>query len=580
MPVVSLTIDDTNRTILTDAYFKIIQDIVSTVKIPHTSLVVLHKDNEVTLTDNKTTASGVQQSNLPSTAAKRRIITSITEEYNEDELTTSAVHQQATYPIFQDQDINVYVYPIYVKSDITIEFSYISPSKMEANKIRDDIRIRLSQTRNITLHDIEYNVIIPEVVEDFIEDIHKLKSRLVPQSLEDYFREHSTKRIHVLTDMANKENARLAVNEKQIRIVGLFDFNSMPEKVETDGENNNYKVSFTYKLSIDVPRAMVLRYPVMVCNKPLPAKYLQFIEDNKVYSKEEHKTEHNYTSLGLASLSHFEAHRQLENRIDIKLPINVPLFDDFNIREGHKGYCILASFLTDVNETDKRSLCNLREIDPYYIPDLLLNYLINGEKNYAINPFMSFIYLGLYQDDIHFDNNILTIDADLNIKSKVDLTLFKPVRVTLSFILDITMLDQGAVSRLLGNLDVLYLFLNEYIKIYNNFKTEASTLVITDNMFYKLYIYLLNYFITKSDFDALSKIISLVEPDKYIYNSLSSILYNNYPNMYRYLTLHNVIDPAKTNKTLNKDQYGMDNSAMKTVETQYIIALRKNDQNG
>ncbi len=592
MPVVSLTLEDTNRTILADAYFKIIQDIVETVKIPYASLVVVHKDTEVTLTDNKTNVSGLQQTNLPSTAAKRRIITSITEEYNEDELTTTAVHQQAAYPIFQDQDINVYIYPIYVKSDIVIEFSYISPSKIEANRIRDDIRIRLSQTRNITIHDIEYNILVPDIVEEFIADVHTLKSRLVPQTLEDYFKEHSTKRIHIMTDMSNKENAKLAVNERQVRIVGLFDFNSMPEKIEIDNENNNYKVNFSYKLSIDVPRAIVMRYPVMICNRPLQSKYLQFIEDAKVQSKEEYKRDLNYTSQSLHALSHFEAHRQLENRVDIKLPINVPLFDDFNKREGHKGYCILASFLTDVNETDKRTLFNLRDIDPYYIPEPLLQFIAAGERTYIVNPFMSFLYLGLYQDDIHFDNNILTIDNNLNIKSKVDLTLFKPIRVTLSFVLDINMLDQRALNRLLANEEMLLLFLNEYVRVYNNYKTEISTNIIPDNTFYKTFVHMLYHFINRDNFTMLSGIMTILYSDPYIYENTTSILYSNYPDIYRYLKIHTelgvtlttedlhrnqkgILDDSKTNKNANHLHTGIENYAMRTVMTNYVISLRQ-----
>jgi len=572
MPVVSLTLEDTNRSILSSAYFKIIQDIVESIKIPYSTLVVMHRDMESTLTDNKTNVSGLSQDNLPSTVSKRRIIASITEEYNEDELTTTAIHQLSSYPIFQDLDVNVFVYPIYIKSDINIEFSYISPSKIEANRIRDDIRIRLSQTRNINIHDIDYDILIPEIVEDFITDVYELKNRLVPQSLEDYFREHSTKRIHLLTDLSNKENSKLAISEKQIRIVGLFDFSSMPEKIEVD--NNNYKVTFNYKLTLDVPRAIVLRYPVMICNKTLPSKYLQFIEDSKIQSKEEYKKDVNYIN-NLRELSYFEAHRQLENRVDIKLPMNIPLFDDFNIREGHKGYCIIISFLTDINETDKKTLFNLRDIEPYYFDSTILNFILNGEKNYIINPYMSFLYLGLYQDDVHFDNNILEIDNDLNIKSKVELSLFKPTRVVLSFILDITALDNRAITRLLTNKDILYIFIQEYIYVYNNYKTELSRNIIPDNTFYKTLTYILYHFIKIDDLDALLKIFNLLKIDNYIYNNLISILKNNYPNIFFYINNNNLIDLTNVNINLNIHHTNIENYSMRTVMSDYIVALRQ-----
>jgi hypothetical protein len=52
MPTVSLTLEDTNRTILNNAYFKIINDIVEATKIPHSAVVAVHKDIDYTYTDH------------------------------------------------------------------------------------------------------------------------------------------------------------------------------------------------------------------------------------------------------------------------------------------------------------------------------------------------------------------------------------------------------------------------------------------------------------------------------------------------------------------------------------------------
>ncbi|NTW90409.1 MAG: hypothetical protein HGA35_00400, partial [Erysipelotrichaceae bacterium] len=530
MPTVSLTLEDTNRSILNNAYFKIINDIVDTVKIPANTVVAVHKDIDYTLTDNKTNVTGVEAKNLPSTASLRRIQASITEEYNEDALTTTAVHQVSAFPIFEDRDISVTVFPIYVKSDVTIEFSYFTPSKTEANRIRDDIRIRLSQTRNIGMHEIEYDIMLPEVVEEFVADIHVLKNRLVPQPLQQYFAEHSTKRMHLITDLSNSENARIAIYEKQVRIVGLFDFSSMPEKVEADNENGNYKVSFSYKLSFDVPRAIGLRYPVMICNKVLPSKYVKFIEDGKVYSLEERKKNLGYTQ-SLHALSHFEAHRQLENRVDINFPINIPAFDDFDVRQGHKCYVIVASFLTDVNETDKRTLLNLRDIEPFYIPEKILNFISLGEHAFVKSPYSSFLYFGIHQDDAYFDA-MSVVTPDLTIKATNDLSLMKPVRVTLSLIIDLTMLNKDAINRLLTNEDMLLIFVAEWLNVYDNFKTEFSRTFGSMDDIYKIFIYIIDYLRNRSLNDLLGKILTLLQTNPYLYDGLINILYDKFPDLY------------------------------------------------
>lgn len=571
MPTVSLTLEDTNHTILNNAYFKIINDIVEATKIPHSAVVAVHKDIDYTLTDHKTNESGVEKKNLPSTASLRRVQASITEEYNEDELTTTAVHQVSAYPIFEDRDIDVFVFPIYVKSDIVIEFNYFTPSKAEANRIRDDIRIRLSQTRNIGIHDIEYDILLPEIVEEFIADVHTLKNRLVPQSLEDYFAEHSTKRMHLITDMANKENAKIAIFEKQVRILGLFDFSSMPEKVDADNENSTYKVSFSYKLSFDVPRAIGIRYPVMICNKLLPAKYVQFIEDNKVNSIEESKRNLSYTQ-SLHALSHFEAHRQLENKVDINYPINIPAFDDFHVRQAHKGYVILTSFLTEVNEVDKKSLLNLKEIDPFYIPDNLIAYLQNGEYQYAKLPYMSFLYFGIHQEGSLFDAPC-EIDQDLNIRSVNELSLMKPVRVTLSIIIDVTMLDKRAIDRLLDNEDILLLFVREWINVFNNFKTEFSRTFTNINDIMRMFIYLINHYRNRDNLVSLEKLLNTIKLDKYLFELLTDVLFNMFHDLFGFLNNKGLM--SANNKNLYSDyNYNDTEGVMKTIMSTHVVALR------
>lgn len=546
MPVVSLTLEDTNRTILANAYSKIVQDIVDNIKIPYGALVVMHKDIEVSLTDNKANAVSQGGDNLPSTVGRRRVQATISEDYNEDELTTTAVHQPSAYPIFRDDDVNVYVFPVYVKSDITIDFSYSSPSKTEATRIRDDIRLRLSQTRNINMHELDYDILIPEVVEDFIADVYDLKSRLVPQNLEDYFREHATKRVYPLTDMGNTANTKLAVKEKQIRIVGVYDMSSMPEKLETDNENNNYRVKFSYKFSMDVPRAIAMRYPVMIGNRPLPAKYIEFIEQNRINSQEEYKKELNYTG-SLRALSYFEAHRQLEDRVDIKLPMNIPGFDEFNLRQGHKGYGIVVSFLSQVNEDDCQGLFNLTDIDPYCIPDTLLNYIRDTERRYMTRPYGSFLYIALHQEGKHFDNGILEIDQDFNVRSKVKLDLMKPVRVTISVCIDLSYLEKDVLERLFINPDVYYIFLAEYINAYNNFKTEQQPL-ITDNGFYRDLLFMLNRYLGLGRLDVIKNVLSIVTRDHYIHRTLGRYLLSGALDTYKNLTKKNLI-------TIDPDTY-------------------------
>lgn len=584
MPVVAVTLEETNRSILSSVYYKIVEDIAEVIKIPKDTMTILFKDQEVSLTDSRPNVSVLDQENRPTTTTKRKIIVRINENYNEDELTTTSVTKQEFYPIFQDPQIGVVVAPIYIQTDVEIEFIYSTPSKTEAERIRDDIRLRLSQHRDITHHQVDYTLIIPTVVEEFISDVHTLKNRLIPQPLDQYFMNHSTNRVHAITDMSNESNMRLGVSERQVRIIGLFNFSSMPEKLTINREESTYEFKFDYKFTFSAPKAMSIRYPTMICNRTLPAKYLSFIQENKENSLREYKSNHNYIGNSLANLSYFEAHRQLENRVDINVPINLPLFDEFSIREGHRGFGVAASILTEVDETDNKSLFNLGDLDPYYIPDVILQFIKEGERRYVVEPYASFIYIGLHQDEKYFDAPLLEIDEHLNVKSKTKLQLFRPTRVTLSVNFDFSKLHENLHDRLLNNPEVLKIFIAEYLSAVNTYKNESDRRS-TDNTFFYFLIKVIYTYLNKEWYEHLKDIVGVISQDRYYSSTLGNILYNGYPDLTQQLINAGVIEISKPIFTVSvpdpnkpKDPLSEDNLLNKTnVDTYYKNHNRERD---
>ena len=252
MPVVVTSLEETNRSILNNAIYKIVVDVAKQLGIPSDVTVSMRNGMEISRTDGDTNVSINNAANLPKTAGSWRVTAIVSEDYDDNYLTSTVVSQPDAIPIFRDPHVDVAVWPIYVMSQITIAFNISSPSKSDLIRIRDDIRIRLSQGRNIMHHSTDYNYIIPSVIEDFISDVYDLKKRFYPQSLEDYFMSNSTKRVHMMTDMANKSNSRIAVRENLGHLVGTLDFSSMPEIIDQDHENNTYRLTIPYKLNMVV----------------------------------------------------------------------------------------------------------------------------------------------------------------------------------------------------------------------------------------------------------------------------------------------------------------------------------------
>ena len=585
MPVVSVILDEVDKSIHTKIESKIINDIASKIKLPDDILLIKHGGNDLVITDAKGNRSINEDTNTPTTSSKKRMLVSVSNEYQEDDVATAAIHQRSAYPIFVDNDISLQIYPVYIRNVLKIEFSYITNSLSEAKRIRDYIRLGLSQTRNVIMHEVDYTIIIPAVVENLIADVYDLKSRLYPQTLEQYFKQHSTNRIQLITDMANESNKRLAINEKQTRIIGQFEFNPIPEKVDSDMETSNYRLSFNYEVTMDIPRAIVMRYPVMICNKLLPNKYLEWVSDHKRDSYVESTRPHNYTSFHNYNLSMLESHQMTEKYVNINLPILIPDFDDFEHKFGHKGYALITSLLTTVDEDDKRSLFNLKDIgDDYHIRKEIIKYLEEGEYKKITTPYSSFLYLGLWQEDRFYDAAVLTVDKDLNVKSTRDIDVTKPVRVTLGLCTDLTYLLSSSTDRLVEHhhetiddykdyyetikpsdpvtpppvfdppKSILEIVIGEYINIQAAVKNDLNIKYVPEKITTDVLVKLVRPLIVRDDYISVSKIMDVIkESPSVTYNRVVIHLAEQYPNDYDLLIKNDILPDVDVSKVSRSD---------------------------
>lgn len=575
MPVAFIPLEETNRTILSASYYKVIQQVVQHTNIPYGTLIAMHKGMQINPTDNQSNLTSEQLANLPSTVSRRQVKVEITEEFNEDALGTTAVSYRDAPPIFADPQIDLLVYPVFVTTDVTLQITYTTPSKTEANKLRDDLRIKLSQMRNILHHEVDYDILVPAEIQEIIADCHDLKKRLYPSELSEYFHTFATRQTYMLTDTANPENAHLAVRERQVRIVGRFDFNPMPEVVEEDHDNNTYRLTIPYKFTMEVARGMCVSYNPTVCNRLMLSKYLKWVQDSKIKTREEYSRNLTYNHSG-AALSYFEAHRQLDYRIQNKLPLNLPLFDDFPMRQGHRGYVITTTFLTSINEGDRRTLFNLKQIPDFYMNEQLLEFIKAGEAPYVVRPYQSLFYFGLHYPDRYFDYDCLEITSDYWIKSKVDLPLDKPTRVSFSVLGDPAFFTKEMIERWFKRKDMVLLYLLEFMEVLNNYKHELRDVLADDLSFQMLVIRFLQKGVTDKDDSFLDKVLQICRKDNLVYERLINLLKVKHPTVLNQLIKLVDVTNLNPHKTMPPIGDGSgENWLMKTVMTAYTEAQRK-----
>ena len=497
------------------------------------SFTILSRNNDYTKTDNRNNLSVKSNVNIPRTVSDRRLIVSVEDNFDEDYISTTAIHRIEHPPIFNDTDVGVIITPIYLRTKLALNLSYVTPSESEAERIRNEMRMRVSQYRTQLIHEPSYSVIIPPEVEDFILTVHEMKNRITPIDLEGYIRSHSPRKLYPITDMSGLGNARLAVNEIQLEVFGSFE-NVLPEKIEFDRENNNFKINVQYNVPLDVPCGFSLRFPIACCNRVFPDKYIGFQIDDKPATIDNFERPTVKSQL-LFALHRLQQHQQLTVFNYRTRPINIPYIDDYVPKAKHSGYTHAYSFLIGVDETDRQTLLDLKDLGDVSFDPILLEFIRTTERVHCTTPNRSFMFFGLHQDGAYYDADRLTIDENLILKSTVPLDLYKPVRVTIGLANTLSLINKEAIERYIANPDILIRVVTEIVN--NNSATglKRPTIVENDTITSRVIISIITRLHDLEDIYNTLRVLLAIRQSPLIYNYVLSHLYHNVNTVYNEL---------------------------------------------
>lgn len=442
MPIVSTTIPEVDQAVVRPALIDILTQLQPVLNLPSDTRIMYPGEIGV-MPVAGSYLSDEDRRAIYNTG--KYLYVEIDETYNEDMMGSTASHRVEHPYHVHDPEIGLAMWTTYLNTEYTINVRYTSASKNEAIRWRDDLYARLTQMRDMLVHHITYHYAIPPVYWGLLKDVWRLKARLDPSlSYEAYVRSCLSAQAASVASITGEE-VNVVLGERQSRIIGTFDFSPMPEKITRD-DTGIWTCTFGYKVRFDKPALMVVRYPVMVYNRMLPAKYLEWILD-----RDDDRRHATIRSVSMDALAMFESTAQIDGYSNIYVPYRIPEVDEMQVRTGPAGYASALSVLVEVDETDGVSLFNLDELSPYRLDEAIMQYLRDGEYRYVSRPYESFIYLGLYEDYQHLASGLIEVDSNLNLKSRIKLDLRRVHHVMVSLCVDLNMIRREAVERLKAN---------------------------------------------------------------------------------------------------------------------------------
>lgn len=441
MPNVSILVPETNQSVLRPVVMGIVRDLMYITKIPKETSILYPEDGGKIAQPGSTIASSEEERSVFPNMDK--ILIEVDESDNSASILSTAIARPEHLPVFLDDEIGVFIKPIYSYADIQITFKFMASSRSQAIRWRDDIKMRTSAGRDINLHKLTYHYIIPDKIIEILKEIHTLREKQAGygDEFEKYLLDNSTGRFTEVTNLGGS-NVRPAIGESQMRVQGIFNFEFAPEKIENDSDNNGWVGSFTYKFSFDKPVACNLRYPAMVHNTLIKKSLMP---SEHAYDIDEH---FQTFSLSLSALNFFEAQLQTEKAINFKSSIVIPPFDEFIPASIPSGTVSIFSALCQLNNQDKKNLVNLKELGEVVLDSDVMTFIRESEWCYLTKPYKSIFNVALYKSMYLSAWQNIEVTAQLDVKAIADLSLRTSHRVRLSIVADLGLLDKQALERL------------------------------------------------------------------------------------------------------------------------------------
>lgn len=207
-------------------------------------------------------------------------------------LSTSVKNQQ-NFPIFVDEYRGIVVRPVRRFVDFRIDINYQAPNVVIAQRWLDDQRIRLSQGVGDFTFMLDYHYNIPRPLMALFKGLYDTQEKSAWPTGESFDNWLKARFVQPTTDMVTYTDTfpQLSVYERQVDVVGHFDFINTPETPTRVADGSGaYEVNFSYICRYDRPTHLYVEYPMVVHQCPIPRVFRNEYLLNQNYQQVDRKT--------------------------------------------------------------------------------------------------------------------------------------------------------------------------------------------------------------------------------------------------------------------------------------------------
>lgn len=449
MPKIAIEIPEAHENITRPVVKSAIEAVKKLTRIDDTVREVYNGDAEQALQPgSELTFEGQKDVRMQSEST---LLVTSTEEFIEENVLPTAVHRYENVVVFADHALDVAIKPVYTRNRVSLNFTYRTRDRTTAHRWRHGLRRKVSEGRFESLQEIRYHYPLPLEFLVILYQIHAYRENVAGygETLQTWLMNHFSESVTALTNQAG-DNPLLVIGEKQIGVMGWFDFTAAPDEPEKDQETGTYSTSFNYVLEFDRVTSCVMHYPLVVHNQLLN----QRIRGKEVpYSLEQYFTTPSWSRVLFDSFS------SRYPGAGMAVPgLAIPYYDDWLPIQWPPFSTPLLRVLLQVDPDDLQAVLSLDGLGDYEIEPLLLDWLKTHPAGIEKNG-GNLLRLTLYEGRKPAGGLGLTMDEALAVRTVEDLSLRKPYHLVISLLHDPSILSPAFTEELRnhGELCLLYL---------------------------------------------------------------------------------------------------------------------------
>lgn len=351
-----------------------------------------------------------------------------------------ATWQKDTIAIFEDSVAKITVSPIYARMSVSVTCEFRLANETLADRFRNDLRIKAAQGRQDNLHEVDYNYGFPPEFLYILEQLHTLRENVAGygDEFEEYINDHSTKKLIILTNQAGN-HPRLVIGEKQIQVIGWFEFDGVSDKAEVNGEGPARTINFTYKFLYDKVIGCNIVYPMVVHNQVIPP---DLYDHRPVYNPTQRRRA---PSMNRFFLDQFT---NLFPRPPCCLDgITIPSNDDWLPDRVPPETSTIFSAIALIDVTNPQYMLSLDDLGHWEIDEDILAFII-AERQYVTQYGKTLIHLGMYKGEVPITDGALILNEDTSVYTNNPTDLRTRYHIRLAVLNNLLMFDRRVIDRI------------------------------------------------------------------------------------------------------------------------------------